>query len=326
VDASSSASETPTPLASSPSPVSADASVAGVLPSPVVAAEARRARVTRPADDPALRGVAEALAKQFAGPAPGGFDVQIAELTMGRRHAVLVSEAGKPTSDARPFVVVTDENGVALWTKNHPIGGILPPVAALAIAGGPRGRVALAACDPPTKSVALRLWDDDGSPFADFQVLDVEACDGLSVLYWPRRGWIVVGAATDATRARLVSESGSLGWGRGLDVGARSPADALAPASLAADTDDTFVLVQGVQPSKLPGSPFHALAFRYDVHGTAIWPAAVDLGQLPRAPMPGERLTVTRAQPAGVRVSIGADFDVIVRPSGDVSPSRPARP
>jgi hypothetical protein len=238
---------------------------------------------------------------------------------------MLATLADRPIAEARPFVVVTDEAGAVLWSKERPNAGVLPPVTALAIAGGPSGRVALAMCDPPTKSVALRLWDEDGSPFADFQVLDVEACDGLSLMYWPHRGWIVVATAPDVTRARLVTESGSLGWGRGLDLGARSAWGVLSPASVAADTDDTFVLVQAVQPSKIEGSPFHALAFRYDAFGSGIWSGATDIGVLDRPPAPGERVVVRRNQPAGVSVAIGnVEGDVL--PSGTVNRRHRARP
>jgi hypothetical protein len=298
-----------------------------LVPTPAPAAEARRSHVADLAGDAALAGAADASGKHFTGASPAaGFDVQIAELSVAHRRATLVMEAGKAVADARPLLVVTEADGRLAWSKTRPAAGILAPVTALAVAGGPRGRVALAACDPPTKSVALRLWDDDGSPFADFQVLDVEGCDGLTLLYWPRHGWIVVALAPDVTRARLVSESGSLQWPGGLDLGVRSKAGELALASVAADTDDSFVLVQAVQPDRSAGSAFHALAFRYDAHGTAIWPAAIDLGALARAPAAGDRVVVTPAGPAGVRVAVPGDFEVEVKPSGDLSPRRRARP
>lgn len=290
-------------------------------PSPIAPLEARRTRLAKLADDPAL---AAALGNHFAG-ASGPFDVQRAELSIGHRHAVLALLAGKAASDARPAVAIVDPGGAVAWTKERPHAGILPPVSSLAIAGGPRGRVALAACDPPTRSVALRLWDGDGSPFADFQVLDVDSCEQVTLLYWPRRGWVVVAAGVDVTRARLVAESGSLAWGRGLDVGVRSPAGAISPAGLGVDTDETFVLVQAVQPTKVPGSPFHLLAFRYDREGSAIWPAAVDLGELAKAPAPGERPVVTRLPPAGVEVALG-ELDLELRPSGSVNRKRRAPP
>ena len=309
--------------ASASASASATAAASVLRPTRVSPAEARRSRLARIADDPSLGRIADVVEKHFAGEErPVAFEVQSAELSLGRRRALLVLEAGKPTSQARPMAIVVDEAGKVVWTKEHPVAGILAPVGPIAIAGGPLGRVALAACDPPTRTAALRIWDEDGSPFADFQVLDVETCDAISLLYWPRHGWIVVAVAPDTTRARLITEEGSLRWGRGLDLGARSRSRAIAPASLAVDAEDSFVLVQAAQPTAAAGTPFHALAFRYDSRGAAIWPAAVDLGELPRPPASGERLTVTPAEPAGVRVTGPDAFDVDVRPSGDVTRRR----
>ncbi len=282
----------------------------------VAPVEARRARIARFADDEALRGLEGALEKHFGGGPHAGFDVQAAELTAFGRRVVLVGEAGKPTSEARPIAIVAGDDGV-VWSKERPVAGIMPPVGPIAVAPAPLGRVALAACDPPTNAVALRIWDDDGTPFADFQVLSLEGCEALSLLYWPNRGWIVVAVSAGATRAQLVGENGAPRWGLGRDLGVRSRAGAIAPASLAADTDDTFVLVQMVQPSGEEGSPFHALAFRYDTRGEAIWRAAVDLGKLERPPKSGERARLAPTSP-GVRVTMPSGAEVDVRPSGDV--------
>lgn len=285
--------------------------------------EARRARVQRFGDHEALRGLDAVLERHFGGGPHAGFDVQVAELTAAGRRVVLVSEAGKPTSEARPIAIVARDDGV-VWSKERPVAGIMAPVGPIAIAPAPLGRVALAACDPPTNVVALRIWDDDGTPFADFEALPVDGCEALSLLYWPDRGWIIVAVRAGATRAQLVGENGSRRWGLGLDLGARSRPGAIAPASLAADTDDTFVLVQMVQPSGEDGSPFHALAFRYDTRGTPIWRATVDLKKLDRPPAPGERVRVSPTRP-GVRVTLPSGAEVDVRPSGDVIPRGRAR-
>jgi hypothetical protein len=297
--------------------VAADAGFEIVSAVPV---EGRRAHVTRFSEEPALGPATALLEKHFAG-AGKSFDVQIAELTANGRRIVLVMESGKATTtDAHPFAfVATGANNAVLWSKTNPIGGILPPVGPIAVAPAPLGRVALAACDPPTNIAALRIWDDDGSPFADFQAMRVEGCDSISLLYWPKHGWVIVMPRAGATRAQLLSESGSPKWKDGLDLGARSKAGMVAAASIAADTDDTIVLVQMVQPSAADGSPFHALAFRYDARGTAIWPAAVDLGELPHPPKPGERVKLTLTKP-GVRVRLPTGKEIDVRPSGDLVP------
>ena len=293
----------------------------------VTPTEARRVRVAKLADEPAISSSKDAQAlldKHFAG-ASGPFDVQTAELTAAGRRALLVVSSGKPTSEARPYAIVVDDAGAVLWSKEHPVAGIMAPVGPIAIAAAPLGRVALAACDPPTSVVALRLWDDDGSPFADFQALSgIESCDALSLLYWPRQGWLIVTARAGVTRARLVKESGAPTWGDGLDLGVRSRAGAIAAPNIAADTEESFVLVQLAQPSAAEGSPFHALAFRYDTRGNPIWKAPVDLGQLPKAPVSGERVKLAPTSP-GVRVTLPSGVEVDLRPSGDFV-TRPRAP
>ena len=286
----------------------------------VAPAEAGRARVAKLSDDvPSIAASKDAkalLEKHFAG-AAGPFDVQTSELTAAGRRVVLVAESGKPTSEARPMALVIGEDGAVIWSKEHPVAGIMAPVGPIAIAAAPRGRVALAACDPPTSVVALRLWDDDGSPFADFQALsDVPSCEALALLFWPRQGWIVVAARPGVTRARLIKESGGLAWGEGLDLGVRSRPGAVAAPSIAADTEESFVLVQLAQPSGAEGSPFHALAFRYDTRGNPIWKAAIDLGELPKPPGAGERVKLAPTSP-GVRVTLPSGVEIDLRPSGD---------
>ena len=283
--------------------------------SPVSPVEARRRTVAKLADEPILAQGADMLAKQV--PSAPGYDVQVVDLARDGRHAALLSIRGKRGVESKPFLVVVDEHGGVVWTRDHPAGGIMPPFGAIALAPGPKGRIALAVCDEPTRTVALRLIDEDGSPFADFQALEVDACDEVSLLYWPHHGWILVAASAGTTRARLVTESGAFGWGRGLDLGARSRPQAIAPASLAADTEDSFVLVQVVQPSGEPASPFHALAFRYDAAGAPIWKTATDLGELKGVTVP-DRVVLEEVVPVGVRARLGSALDVEVRPSGDL--------
>jgi hypothetical protein len=302
--------------AAPPAQVTATLLDAGFAPRKVSPVEARRSRASKLSEIPVLDARAKALLeKHFAGTA-GPFDVQTAELTASGRLVLLVMEAGKATNDARPIALVVDDSGRVLWSKERPVAGIMPPVGPIAIAPAPLGRVAIAACDPPTSVVALRLWDDDGSPFADFQAISgVESCDALSLVYWPGQGWLIVTARPGATHARLVKESGAPAWGGGLDLGVRSRPGAVASPSVAADTDESFVLVQIAQPTATPGSPFHALAFRYDVRGTPIWKEAVDLGEVP-PPQPGERATLVPMKP-GVRVTLPAGTELELRPSGD---------
>lgn len=274
------------------------------------AVEARRSRLARLADEPALARSAEALAKALGG-TPPAMRVQRAELTSGARSAWLV-EPDPP--DRRAFVLVATGDGERAWTKERPAGGILAPIGAMAIAPGPRGRVMLAVCDPPTRSVAAREWDEDGTAFADFQALAVEACDDVSVFYWRRHGWILVATGPRGSRAQLLTEGGGLAWGEGgLAVGGawRAPA----PASLAADSDTSVVLVQ---MASVAGAD-HALAYRYDERGGALWPTPVDLGTT--KPPRDARLPLERPRPGVVRVAL-ADRAVEITSSGDVRRAR----
>jgi hypothetical protein len=246
----------------------------------------------------------------------GDLDIQTSSLASEHRSVTLYALSGKPTGEAKPFVVVADDKHV-LWSKERPVAGIMAPVGPIAIAAGPHDRVAIAACDPPTGVVALRLWDIDGAPFADFQAMSNEPeCDAIALMFWPKHGWILVIAKNGATRAQLVKENGGLGWGNALDVGVRSRPNALAPPSLAPDTGDTFVLAQIAQPTAEPGSPFHALLFRYDEQGTPVWPQAVDV-PLEKAG-PNQRARLTSAKP-GVTFELG-NKTIKVMPSGQTRP------
>src|SRR5262249_52838100 len=162
-------------------PVSDDVPVAAHSnASPV---EARRARISKIDGERALAKNVDTVRAHFGGKLPDKLTVQVADLA-GHRRAVFAADDAKPPSESAPLVVGDDD--VPLWVKERPAAGIMAPIGPLAIAPGPHGRIALAACDPPTSSVALRLWDDDGQPFADFSTMDIEGCDALSILYWPR--------------------------------------------------------------------------------------------------------------------------------------------
>ncbi len=308
----------PAPIASATATTTATASATGTstaTPSPrLPPIEARRAKATRVEDDPALVAAAGELRKHFGGTIPRELALQIADRPEGRGRALLVTDATKAGGD--PFALAVDAAGALKWTKERPAAGIVPPIGPLAIAAGPSGRVVLAVCDPPTTRVALRLWDEDGSPFADFDAMDMDDCTAVSVLYWARRGWVVVASRAGTTRAQLVSESGALVWRRGTDVGARSVTGA--PASLAADSDESFVLVQYGALSAEPGARPHALAFRYDVHGEPLWPAPADLGAAPTT-RPDDRIVLTRPKPGVVHATLAKGVEIEVTSNGTVT-------
>lgn len=169
--------------------------------------------------------------------------------------------------------------------------------------------------------VALCIWNDDGSPFADFDATDMEDCSAIAVLYWPRRGFVIVASRAGSTRAQLVAESGALTWRRRIDVGARSVAGS--PATIAADGGDSFVLVQYGAVSVEPGARAHALAFRYDRQGrTAVVvarrPSPVDLGVAP-VDRPDDRIVLARPKAGVVRATLAKDHVVDVTSNGTAS-------
>ncbi len=299
----------------------------------MVPTEARRTRLTRLLDDRVLAENAALVQKHFGGTAPQVLLLQTAEV--GDRRAILVADGTRPTADSAPLLLLVDEQGKLAWAKERPSAGILPPVGQLAIAPGPQRRVVLAACDPPTSSVALRIWDEDGSPFADFQALEVDACEQLSILYWPRHGWIVTVARKGSLSAQLLTDSGTLAWGHGMTLGSpwrAAPARSAgataqtrtraAAAALVLDTDESFLLVQYGDPSPPATDPMrdHALAFRYDSRATPMWPEAVDLGVVGNVPVGSERIVVSRPREGMVHVTLGKGPGVDIRSNGEIAP------
>lgn len=317
VDAGPVAIDAASDVASAPASASATSATSGAPSTPasrLPPVEARRTKTTRIEDDPALVAAAPELRKHHGGTIPRELAIQSADRPEGRGRALLVTDVAKANSD--PFAIAVDAAGTVKWTKERPAAGITPPIGPLAIAAGPAGRVALAVCDPPTTRVALRVWDEDGSPFADFDAMDMDDCTALSLLYWPRRGWVIVASRAGTTRAQLVSESGALAWRRGTDVGARTVTGA--PAALAADTDDSFVLVQYGTLSAEPGARPHALAFRYDAHGAPLWSSPSDLGDAP-ATRADDRIVLSRPKTGVVRATLAKGIEIEVTSNGTVT-------
>ena len=279
------------------------------------AMEARRSSVARVEAEPALAANVELLKKQFGGVMPASIGMQATELTAVKRRAVLVGAERRDGTLESPLVLIVDERGTLVWSKERPAAGIKPPVSAIAIAAGPEGRFALAVCDPPTASVALRLWDGDGSPFADFAALESKGCDALSLLYWPGRGWIIVAAGPSETRAQLVTEGGAMAWGAGKVLGARWRTTA--PLALAADTPSSFVSVQYSQSPGVDREADHAVAYRYDETGQPLWPAPVDLGSVRRIAPGQERIALLRTSDGVLRAAL-AGATVELRSNGEI--------
>ncbi|HSO36668.1 MAG TPA: hypothetical protein VLT33_29285 [Labilithrix sp.] len=279
-----------------------------------LAMEARRSSVARAAAEPALAGHVELIKKQLGGVMPAAIGMQATELTDARRRAVLLGAERRDGTLESPMVLLVDDQNALLWSKERPAAGIKPPVTAIAIASGPEGRFAIAVCDPPTSTVALRLWDDDGSPFADFSALETKTCDALSLLYWPTHGWVIVAAGPTETRAQLVTDAGGMAWGPGKVLGARWRTTA--PVTLAADTASSLILVQYSQSPGVDRDADHALAFRYDAAGAPLWPSPVDLGAVRRIAPGQERITLNRTSDGVLRATLGSG-QVELRSNGE---------
>lgn len=301
-------------------PTTASATAPAYTGAPASPIEALRRKVTRVEDDPALVAAVDGLKKHYGGQVPKELWLQAAERPAGRGRALIVGDATKPPP-GDPFAIAVDETGAVKFTKDHPAAGIMAPIGPLAIAAGPSGRIALAVCDPPTTRVALRIWDDDGSPFADYDAMDIDDCAAVSLLYWPRRGFVIAATRPGTTKLQLISENGALSWRRGTEIGARSPTGA--PASLAADSDESFVLVQYGSLSAEPGARPHALAFRFDRHGAPLWPLPADLGLQPVDRPEGDRIVLARPKAGVVRATLAKDHVVDVTSNGTVSKNAP---
>ncbi len=276
--------------------------------------EARRVHLARIEDDELLAtsATATAVRAHFAGHDAGAklaalaLDAQIVKLGGGRRGYLLTRDRSAEKGakhderdDVPPQIVVVDSKGAILWTKENPIAGVVAKITQLAIAPGPMGGIALVLVSAPTKAVATRMWDGEGGIFADFHVLDTEACDALSVLYAARRGWLVVATRMGIGRAQLLDERGTLAWGKsGMPVGMASTI--ATSSALAQDTETTFMLVQ-LAPGPDHAS-LHAFAIRYDRKGTPLWDAPVDLGSVARTVKNGDRAVATRLREGVVRV------------------------
>lgn len=277
---------------------------------PVIPEEARRTRLDA---DPTLAAYKNEIARSFDGGAPGNAVVQATPLSFQGRQAILVG-------DPHPQLFVFDARKPApLWMRDRPVAGITPPISQFALAAGPKGRVAIAVCDPPTSLVALRILDEDGSPFADLEALDFEGPAELSLLYWQKRGWILTASSAGTTRAQLMTEDGKRMWGAGKtgrEVATRP--QTASPVALVADTDDTLMMVQIARAASDPqGHAPRAYAFRYDAQGEPLWKAPLDLGAI-KTTTAAERAVLARTRPGVVTAKLPGGAVMDIRSTGEI--------
>jgi hypothetical protein len=257
---------------------------------------ARRARLTTLDDEPGLAKNAAAIKAHFGGKLPAAMELQAVPLATGKQ-GLLLSAAD---SDPNPIALLLDANGAPLWTKEHPLAGITPPVKPFAMAPRPDGGLAIFLYDEPTKLVAARMSAVDGAPYAELVLFELARCDAISAAWWPGRGWIVVASFPGGARAQLLKEEGGFAWdpvGIAVGEGWRAPA----PATIVIDPrTGTWVLAQHVTR----GGGDHAAALHYAADGTRIG-SAVDLGAVPRAAKTLDRVEASLARPGFARIDVG---------------------
>jgi hypothetical protein len=250
---SSSASEMATSSAPPPAPAPALPPVAPAPPG-----EARRKTIPALERDPLLVPQLSLLRAHFqadGGPLGGPFVVQRIERA-GGGEGVLVSRA----DESAPIVVALDR-GQLVFSKERPVAGITPPVEHVTIAPGPERGIVVFAYVATLHLVAARMWADDGNPFAEIVVLDAPACDALAAAYWPGNGWLVACSSTDGTRAQLLRENLTSGWGKaGLVLGTVGP---VASARIGIDSPTEWTLAQR---ARAVGGD-RTLTYRYDADG-----------------------------------------------------------
>jgi hypothetical protein len=225
----------------------------------------------------------------------GGFATQEQALAFGRA-ARLTSRA---PGDEQPALVVLESDGGVRFAKEHPTAGMLPPAMHLALSAHELGGPILFAFDAPARTAIARIWDDEGHPFADLELLDLDACGALSAAYWPKRGYLVVASRASSARAQLLRESGTLAFDRGgVDVAGawRAPA----PVTIAFDAPDSAMLIQHATV----GARDHVLVWRYDAKLRALWREPVDLGEVPRVKDVAERIQARPVRDGAIRVEL----------------------
>jgi hypothetical protein len=271
------------------------------LPPAIVAAdlrvEARRGIAL--ATDPLLGRHQAALEAHFKGPVPYPLAFQVVVAGAGRAAVLLQATKGEPS----PLIWLLDSTGEVLWTKDHPLGGVKPGVSQPSLAAGPDGHVCLAWCNGSTDSIALRRWAEDGGAFADYDALHVDACEALSVLYWPRHGWLLAVASPGGAALQRIDGNGGRAWGSdGLPL--PWTWRVTAPVSLALDTEDSVILFRLGQ-SGGAGSAEYVFASRWSPDGRPMWPGPLSVKRLTAPPSdPSVRLVLDPAPDGAIRATL----------------------
>jgi hypothetical protein len=279
--------------------------------------EARRGLLSH--FEPLLEPSRAVLEKHFGGQVPFPLAFQVVSAGPGRSSVLLQAASG----EARALAFVIDAAGAVAWTKEHPLGGVKPGVSEPSLAAGPDGHVCLAWCNASSDSVALRRWAEDGGAFADYDALHVDACNALSVLFWPGHGWLLAVAWHGGATLQLVTLNGGHAFG---NDGMRLPwmYRAPAPVSLALDTPDSLLLFRLGQSGD-EGSPEYVFANRYSPEGRPMWPGPLSLKRLTdQTRDPSVRVVLAPASDGAIRATLpgsatgGAALSVEVASDGTV--------
>jgi hypothetical protein len=279
--------------------------------------EARRGTALE--SDPVLSRHRARLDAHFGAPPPFPLTFQAISVEGGKSAVLLQATRG----ERRPLVWLIDQRGEIVWAKDHPMGGVKPGVSEPALTPGPDGHVCLAWCNASTDSIALRRWAEDGSAFADYDALHVDECEALSVLYWPRRGWVLGIAAKSGATLELINENGERAWGND-GISLPWTWTTAAPVSLALDTFESMLLFR-LGRSGSAGSGEYLFASRWSADGRPMWPGPLSVKQLPgkvadprtRVVLgPGKEGAIEATLPEGVA---GARVAVEVQSDGSVA-------
>ncbi len=279
--------------------------------------EAERGRI-KPTD-PLLIPARHLVAGHFGGKLPAELHYQSAELATGVR-AVLLSD---PAGSTQPLLLALGPHHKVIWTRKHPLGGIVPGFREVTLAAGPRGDAALFWYNEPSATVATRMWDVEGGLLMDAQVMEIDGCAALSVFYWPHRGYVVAAARRSSFVVQLLADNGDREFGaQGKTVAYRWRS--AAPVSIAADTPDSVMLFHlgYLELSPNSASSDHLFAHRFDAHGTPLWRGPLDAGRLPgRVADESVRVRVHHDGLGTVLASLpesaaGGHFEVEVRSAG----------
>jgi len=297
----------PAPIPKADSTQQADPEDVSVAP-----AEALRKSVSKVDDDAVLAKQRDAILAFFKEDVPSPLKAQFETLPASRMAIFL---DGK-NNQASPFVMVIDANGTRAWTKEMPLAGIVPGVRDVAIVRGTESAVGVAFCDSTGMRAALRMWNNDGSINADFEVMEVPHCDRINAVFIPGTGHIIGSVGETTARIGMIAANGMRVWD---PAGVALPWDAQHDTALAigVDTNASFIVVGIAAKTEDQKQPNEGtiMAMRYDFQGRAMWPTPRALA--PRTSKAFERpivqvvgtqkLEVTISEKPGDRVQLSSE-------------------